>query len=70
MSFVLVRNKDYINISARSTGPINVQVIMESLGGGGHLNMAGAQIPTHDMDEAKYKLIEAISHYKKENKEE
>jgi len=70
MSFVLVRNKDYINISARSTGPINVQVIMESLGGGGHLNMAGAQIQTHDMDEAKYKLIEAISHYKKENKEE
>ncbi len=70
MSFVLVRNKDYINISARSTGPINVQVIMESLGGGGHLNMAGAQIPTNDMDEAKYKLIEAISHYKKENKEE
>lgn len=68
MSFVLVRNKDYINISARSTGPINVQVIMEYLGGGGHLNMAGAQIPTQDMNEAKEKLLEAISHYKKESK--
>lgn len=67
MSFVLVKNNDYINISARSTGPINVQVIMEYLGGGGHLNMAGAQIQTHDINEAKEKLVEAISHYKKES---
>ncbi len=67
MSFVLVRNSDYINISARSTGSVNVQVIMEYLGGGGHLNMAGAQVQTQDMDEAKSKLYEAISHYKKEN---
>lgn len=68
MSFVLVRNTDYINISARSTGTTNVQVIMEQLGGGGHLNMAGAQIITQDMNEAKAKLLEAISHYKKESK--
>jgi c-di-AMP phosphodiesterase-like protein len=68
MSFVLVRNTDYINISARSTGTTNVQVIMEQLGGGGHLNMAGAQIVTQDMNEAKAKLLEAISHYKKESK--
>lgn len=67
MSFVLVRNNGYINISARSTGSVNVQVIMEYLGGGGHLNMAGAQVQTEDMDEAKSKLYEAISHYKKEN---
>lgn len=70
MSFVLVRNKDYINISARSSGSVNVQVIMEYLGGGGHLNMAGAQIQTQDMDEAMKKLYEAISHYKKENKKQ
>lgn len=70
MSFVLVRNKDYINISARSTGPINVQVIMEYLGGGGHLNMAGAQIQTQDINEAKTRLYEAISHYKKESKKQ
>lgn len=68
LSFVLVRNKDYINISGRSTGNVNVQVIMESLGGGGHLNMAGAQIPTQDMEEAKEKLYEAITNYKKEIK--
>ena len=64
-SFVLVRNKDYINISGRSVGNYNVQVIMEYLGGGGHLNMAGTQIMTQDMEEAKAKLREAIKHYKK-----
>ena len=67
-SFVLVRNKDYINISGRSVGNFNVQVMMEYLGGGGHLNMAGAQIHTQDMEEAKAKLFEAIIRYKKESK--
>jgi len=70
MSFVLVRNKDYINISARSSGTVNVQVIMEYLGGGGHLNMAGAQVSTQDMGEAKDRLFEAISHYKKEGNQQ
>jgi len=69
LSFVLVRNKDYINISGRSGGDDNVQVIMEYLGGGGHLNMAGAQIETQDMEEAKTKLYEAIIRYKKESNE-
>ena len=67
ISFVLVRNKEYINISGRSVGDDNVQVIMEYLGGGGHLNMAGAQINTSDMEEAKAKLYEAIAKYKKES---
>lgn len=65
-SYVLVRNRDYINISARSLGSVNVQIIMEKLGGGGHLNMAGAQVKTLDMEEAKNKLYEAILEYKKE----
>jgi c-di-AMP phosphodiesterase-like protein len=68
VSFVLVRNKDYINISGRSVGNVNVQVMMEYLGGGGHLNMAGAQIRTQDMEEAKAQLFEAIVRYKKESK--
>ncbi len=68
LSFVLVRNKDYINISGRSLGNVNVQLIMEYLGGGGHLNMAGAQIQTNDMDEAKQKLYDAIEKYKEESK--
>ena len=67
VSFVLVRNKDYINISGPSVGNVNVQVMMEYLGGGGHLNMAGAQINTLDMEEAKAKLFEAILRYKKES---
>jgi c-di-AMP phosphodiesterase-like protein len=67
-SFVLVRNKEYINISGRSVGNFNVQVMMEYLGGGGHLNMAGAQVNTQDMEEAKAKLFEAIIRYKKESK--
>lgn len=68
-SFVLVRNKDYINISGRSLGEVNVQVILEYLGGGGHLNMAGAQIYTDDMEVAKAKLYEAIAQYRKESKQ-
>ncbi len=43
-SFVLVRIKDEILISGRSFGDINVQLIMEALGGGGHITMAGAKI--------------------------
>ena len=66
ISFVLVKNKEYINISGRSVGDDNVQLIMEYLGGGGHLNMASAQINTGDMEEAKAKLYEAIAKYKKE----
>jgi len=61
LSFVLVRNKDYINISGRSQGNVNVQVIMESLGGGGHLNMAGAQVPTQDMEEAKKAAVRSYN---------
>lgn len=68
VSFVLVRNKEYINISGRSVGNVNVQIMMEYLGGGGHLNMAGAQIHTQDMEEAKAQLFGAIIRYKKESK--
>lgn len=67
VSFVLVKNEDYINISGRSVGNVSVQLILEKLGGGGHLNMAGAQVHTHDMEEAKAKLFEAIKQYKKES---
>ena len=45
-SFVAVAKNDGVNISARSMGALNVQVILEPLGGGGHLMMAGAQLRT------------------------
>ncbi|MDD4699742.1 MAG: DHH family phosphoesterase [Oscillospiraceae bacterium] len=63
-SFVLCRLGDEINISARSLGSVNVQLIMESLGGGGHRTMAACQLATKDFEEAKLKLINAINEYK------
>ncbi|KRN00216.1 phosphoesterase, dhh family protein [Lactobacillus taiwanensis DSM 21401] len=67
-SFALTRrSKDTVGISARSMGNINVQVIMEKLGGGGHLSNAATQIKGVTVDEAKDKLLAAINEYLKEN---
>lgn len=49
-----------VNISARSYGRINVQLVMEKLGGGGHQNMAAAQLTGVSVEQAKEKLIEVI----------
>ncbi len=51
-SFVLTEYNDMIYISARAMDEVNVQLIMEQLGGGGHLNIAGAQLVDYSMDEA------------------
>lgn len=50
-SFILTRYNGIIYISARSIDEVNVQVIMERMGGGGHLNMAGAQIENGTIEE-------------------
>lgn len=52
-SFVLTNYNNKIYISARSIDEVNVQVIMEKFGGGGHMGMAGAQIEGHTMEQAK-----------------
>lgn len=57
--FVLCEINNSITISGRSTGEVNVQVILEELGGGGHMNMAGAKV-NGTMDEIVYMLKEAI----------
>lgn len=57
--FVLCEINNSINISGRSTGEVNVQVILEELGGGGHMNMAGAKVEG-TMDKAIAELKEAI----------
>ena len=62
-SFVLYDNNGEICISARSMGAINVQVIMETLGGGGHHTMAAAQLKGTEMEKAKQLLLEAIDKY-------
>ncbi len=59
-SFVLTDYNDKIYISARSLDSINVQLIMERLGGGGHMNMAGAQIKNRTVREVKYQVIQTI----------
>ncbi|NLW42096.1 MAG: phosphoesterase [Tissierellia bacterium] len=74
-SFVLVHKEDYIHISGRSTGEISVQLILEKLGGGGHLVSAATQVYNVTMEEAYNKLLQAIDIYyeeieKKENTDE
>ena len=63
-SFVLSYiNKNIVQISARSFGEENVQLIMENLGGGGHSTMAAAQIKNADIKTAKSLLLKAIDNY-------
>ncbi len=62
-SFVLVDMGEQIIVSARSLGDINVQIIMEKLGGGGHHTMAGAQLKNTDLETAKKEVLKAIEEY-------
>lgn len=62
-SFILFRQPDGIYISARSIGKINVQVLLEPLGGGGNAATAGAQLRGVDMAAAKKELVRAIDRY-------
>lgn len=64
-SIVAVRFENGVNISARSLGEINVQVLMEYLGGGGHLTMAGVQLRDMTLEMATEKIHESIDNYKK-----
>ena len=66
-SFVLGHMGEKICISGRSIGDINVQVILEKLGGGGHITLAGAQLEGFTMEEAKTELIIRINEYFTEN---
>lgn len=59
-SFVLTMHQGEVYISARSIDEVNVQLIMERLGGGGHMNIAGAQIKDKTIDEAKGLLVSTI----------
>ncbi len=65
-SFVLADDNGVVMISGRSLGDINVQIILEKLGGGGHLTVAGAQLRDSSMDQAVEALTQAIDEYLKE----
>ena len=62
-SFVLCEIDGVVMISGRSLGDINVQAILEKMGGGGHLTFAGAQMAGVTIDEAKEKLLEVVNEY-------
>ncbi len=66
-SFVLCEQNGVILVSGRSIGGINVQRILEKLGGGGHATIAGAQIRGMDKKQVVVELKEAIEEYKKES---
>ena len=65
-SFVLTDYNHTIYISARAIDEVNVQLIMERMGGGGHINMAGAQLKDEEMEIAVIKLKETIDQMVKE----
>ena len=70
-SFVLAKNtQGFISISARSRSKLNVQRIMEELGGGGHFNLAAAQIKDSTLSEAGEKLTEIVLNEIKEKEKE
>ncbi len=62
-SFVLGNVGDKVCISGRSIGDINVQLILEKLGGGGHITLAGAQVEGMTLKEVKQELINRINEY-------
>ena len=67
-SFVISRTgKDTVSISARSYGEYNVQLIMEAMGGGGHLTMAGTQIHGSTVEAVREQLMQTIRNYMAEN---
>lgn len=65
-SFVLTEYQGEIYISARSIDELNVQLVMEKLGGGGHMNIAGAQLKEMSIEEAKELLIRTLETMQRE----
>lgn len=64
------RSEDIIGISARSNGEINVQIIMEKMGGGGHLSNAATQIEDRDILDVRKQLLDLIAQTEENNTEE
>jgi len=69
VSFVMGKIDDKVYISGRSIGDINVQIILEKLGGGGHITLAGAQLEGMTLEDARNELIIRINEYLLENGE-
>lgn len=67
-SFVLYLENGGVSISARSLGKVNVQLVMEALGGGGHQTMAATQIPSATIQDTKERLLQVLEDYEAEYK--
>ena len=65
-SFVMYPDGDMVFISARSIGKVNVQLILEPLGGGGNAATAGAQVRSSDVQEVLQRLVESIDKFYEE----
>ena len=65
-AFVLFSGGEKIGISARSFGEVNVQLVMEALGGGGHKTMAACTLADTDINSALRQLMETIDKYFKD----
>ncbi len=65
-SFVMYPDGDQVIISARSIGRVNVQLILEPLGGGGNAATAGAQVKSGDVQEVLHRLVESIDKFYEE----
>ena len=66
-SVVVFQCGESVIVSARSNGTVNVQLLMERLGGGGNHSSAGAQFPHGSVREVEAQALEAISLYQREN---
>ena len=67
-SFVIYPDGAFVAVSARSMGTVNVQLVMETLGGGGHQTMAGTQMKTASVADVQAKVRAAIDKYREENR--
>ncbi|MBQ4160940.1 MAG: DHH family phosphoesterase [Clostridia bacterium] len=68
-AFAVVSTEEMVFISGRSWGKVNVQVILEKLGGGGHMTVAGAQLRDLTLEDARQQLETAITEYFSEQSE-
>lgn len=66
-AFALVKIGEQIHISGRSTGKVNVQLILEKLNGGGHFDVAGAQVPSSSIRDVIASLKSSIDEYFEQN---
>ena len=62
-SIVLYRQGNGVSMSGRSLGEINVQVILERLGGGGNGTSAGGHVPDSTLEEVRRRLMDSINNY-------